>query len=448
MYRKLERLVSLDEEDSLVSNSLPQEAPNRTVFLIILLLGLGLLTPWNVTISSYPYFVELFSATDPVGSKLAFLMTSASTFPSLPLLFLMVWFGDMLSTRTRIVGACLVQALLMILLPLCSSLSPYVPILLAALSGMTTSVLQSSVMGLVSSFPPTYSQGFMLGQGYAGILASFGQIIVQGFVVSGFTGNSPTYIYFAFAASILASGAIGTVYLHAHPFARPYLTLNSAEMNEKDSLLSLAETPGGGYEDLDMDPTQIQGSESASSLATSHRQLTQQASVSTLAVFKKSWKDLLTVFLVFLITFLVFPGVMVYSTSYKGGFGSGSAYLGPGVFSGKWWTILIIGLFNLFDTCGRSLPGYSSLVPHLSQKYLLPAVLLRALAVPIFLGCAWAWFPWMGDVLVLLTTIIFSFSNGYLASCKFKFTFYYDSVFMRFLRFPLTLTNPAPHSLA
>jgi hypothetical protein len=208
------------EEEEEPSHSPPTDT---VIYLISVLLGLCLLTPWNVVINSYEYFIQLYPAKDPVGVNLPFYMTSATTFPSLPILFLMVWGGHRISTKTRIVVMCLLQAGLMVLMPFLSPFSPKIPILLACMSGMATCVLQSSVMGLVSFFPPKYSQGFMLGQGLSGIMASFGQALVQGFQVLGFTGDSPTYVYFGISALILMGGSAGTLYLYNHPLAQTYI---------------------------------------------------------------------------------------------------------------------------------------------------------------------------------------------------------------------------------
>ncbi len=171
-------------------------------------------------------------------------------------------------------------------------------------------------------------------------------------------------------------------------------------MTETESLLSQGSSGGDG----------ISGSGAGS-----------RASPSSWAVLRKSWKDLLAVFLVFFVTFLMFPGVMVYYEEYKGGFGSNADYLYPWVFGGKWFVIILIALFNVCDTIGRTLPGYSKYIPHIPQKWLLTAILCRALAIPIFVGCAWRWSPSLGDITLTLTTVAFAFSNGYLASSEWVF---------------------------
>jgi hypothetical protein len=45
--------------------------------------------------------------------------------------------------------------------------------------GVATAVLQSSVFGFASMFPPIYSQAVMSGQGFAGIIASVLRIVTK-----------------------------------------------------------------------------------------------------------------------------------------------------------------------------------------------------------------------------------------------------------------------------
>lgn len=440
--KPLKSLGSTSKGSGMAEGDTPPPPTDPVIYLISVLLGLCLLTPWNVVINSYEYFIQLYPSTDPTAVNLPFYMTSATTFPSLPILFLMVWVGHEVSTKTRIVVMCLVQAGLMVLLPFLSPFSPKIPILLACLSGMCTCVLQSSVMGLVSFFPPNYSQGFMLGQGLSGITASFGQAIVQAFQVVGFTGDSPTYVYFGISAMILMGGSAGTMYLYNHPLAQTYILNSGGEGGEEGAsgALEMGEKQQGGLREEGFGGSSSctsprvggavtetesllssQGSSGGDGNSNSGSGSGGGAAVSkglpaSLAVLRKSWKDLLAVFLVFFVTFLMFPGVMVYYEDYKGGFGPGADYLYPWVFGGKWYVIILIALFNVCDTIGRTLPGYSKYIPHIPQKWLLTAILCRALAIPIFVGCAWRWSPSLGDITLTLTTVAFAFSNGYLAS--------------------------------
>ena len=45
-----------------------------------------------------------------------------------------------------------------------------------------------------------------------------------------------------------------------------------------------------------------------------------------------------------------------------------------------------------------------------------PLTIGRFALVPLLFGCAHSWSPVFGDIMALLLTVVFAFSNGYLAS--------------------------------
>jgi equilibrative nucleoside transporter 1/2/3 len=397
---------------------------NSRVYLTFLLLGCCLLIVWNVTVNSFDFLVGLYPTGDALAAKLPFYMTAATSYPGIPFLFLIVRFGHLVPTRTRVVCGCLMQAAFMVLMPSLSLESPWVPILIAGGCGLGTALLQSSIMGLVSQFPPAYSQGFMAGQGLSGILSSMGQMAVQGFIATGFVGNAPTYAYFAIAAAILVSGALSTLHLYTLPFAQQYLGQGGAGGGGGGSSSGGDDDAGGGA--IGGDDGKIGGSggggSSSSPMAAAAAADAEEGAAlldkgqrapSALAVLRKMWKELASVFLVFFVTFLLFPGVMLDKTPYRGQLGDGSAYLGAG--KQEWWGIVLFAIFNVFDTLGRFLPAYPALVP-LPKAALLPCTLARLLFVPLFVGCVQSWAAWMGDVTVIIAVVLFAVTNGCLAS--------------------------------
>ena len=120
-------------------------------------------------------------------------------------------------------------------------------------------------------------------------------------------------------------------------------------------------------------------------------------------------------FLVFFVTFLLFPNVIVRKPVYRHQLGAGSEYLA----SDGWWPTVLLALFNVADTVGRSLPAYPALVP-IPRAMLLPCTLARLLVVPVIVGCVRQWAGWLGDLAVLLTLTVFAVSNGLLASREWR----------------------------
>jgi equilibrative nucleoside transporter 1/2/3 len=110
---------------------------------------------------------------------------------------------------------------------------------------------------------------------------------------------------------------------------------------------------------------------------------------------------------VFVMTFLVFPGVV-------GKIPFRSNPVSSMHLTGDWWFTILIFLFNVFDTVGRYIPG---VVPIVKGRFLLVLTVLRYGLVPMLVGAALNWSPaFFNDLEVAMTIVFLAISNGYLAS--------------------------------
>jgi hypothetical protein len=94
---------------------------------------------------SIPYLKSLYTSSD--AANFAFYVTSAYTYPGIPLLFLMVWGGHRLPISLRILTSLLLQVAIMVLMPFTAPSSMWAPLALMFINGLCTSVLQSSLFG-------------------------------------------------------------------------------------------------------------------------------------------------------------------------------------------------------------------------------------------------------------------------------------------------------------
>ncbi len=139
------------------------------------------------------------------------------------------------------------------------------------------------------------------------------------------------------------------------------------------------------------------------------------APVSVVAVFRKIWPMAIGVFMVFFGTFILFPGVMD-QIPYKGDSPSGMNF--PVLATAGWWNTIMLALFNVFDTVGRTLPARIQCLPAWA---LLPFAVLRLGLIPLFLGCAHSWTSGFSDIAAVLFMIVFATTNGYTASLCFMY---------------------------
>ena len=84
---------------------------------------------------------------------------------------------------------------------------------------------------------------------------------------------------------------------------------------------------------------------------------------------------------------------------------------------GGWWPIVLLAVFNLFDTLGRSVPAVPAL-QYVPAAALPAAVAARAAFTVLLVGCARRW-PGFGDAAALAAAAAFALTNGHYASVAF-----------------------------
>ena len=87
--------------------------------------------------------------------------------------------------------------------------------------GLGTAVLQSSLFGFASQFPPIFNQSLMAGQGIAGIVASVLRIFTKGVMNTELTNSA--LLYFALVTVVMTACIIGYVVLLRMPFTKRIL---------------------------------------------------------------------------------------------------------------------------------------------------------------------------------------------------------------------------------
>jgi hypothetical protein len=117
--------------------------------------------------------------------------------------------------------------------------------------------------------------------------------------------------------------------------------------------------------------------------------------------------------MVFMLSFLVFPGVAPYGLTFKHTLGGLSFPGATQQDQDDWWATILLLVFNLCDTAGRTLPAFFIAFKGYG---LLAATLARSVFVVLLVGCANSWAPGLNDVAALLIMVFFAVTNGYFAS--------------------------------
>jgi hypothetical protein len=347
--------------------------------------------------------------------------------PQLPLTVLILWRGDTVSPKLRLFVATGGFIASLVLLAVLGPLGPGWAYGAIALLGASMALYQPTIFGIASLFPPAYNATASTGQGLAAIIASLARITTKLILPDGDdVRSSDTFFGLAVFVLLLAVGAM--VYLDRVPFARQFL-------EPRTSSGSLGGPGGGGGADpFYRDPSSFLGPSfdfdddglqkhsllhdssdgSGRGAGAGDRGGRQSNACRGLArvpyVLRAAYLPLLCVFGCFFITFAAYPGE-VDEIPYHGMFGA-KDFLG----ANEWWAIVLLLVFAIFDTVGRSVS------PLINTSLLLTAALIaaRAVLVPLLALLADSTPQhtngFYNDAAAIIVVAIFSFTNGFLCS--------------------------------
>jgi len=137
-------------------------------------LGLGMLLVYSFALNLIPYLAGEYARTD-----FPFIAALALTYPALAVQFIMLPVGHWAPSWLRIRGAILLNLIILAVLPSSVPAGIAAGTLLLVLSGVATSVMESSLFGYWSAFPPSFNRALVAGQGMAGVIASLISICVR-----------------------------------------------------------------------------------------------------------------------------------------------------------------------------------------------------------------------------------------------------------------------------
>lgn len=194
-------------ESSELLASLPMTKKLRSlVYLTFLLIGVGLLWPWNNILSAILFFQNnIFNETTIYAKIFASSMMTVSTLSSL--LFNIYLERRQHSYTTRVVRGLIWQFTAFILLTFVCSISKsiwmglefFIIMVLISISSIATAWTQNGIMAIANVFGPEYSQSVMMGQAVAGVLPSVVLLLVSlGKTDDGAGNESNKGIYFYF----------------------------------------------------------------------------------------------------------------------------------------------------------------------------------------------------------------------------------------------------------
>lgn len=354
------------------------------------IMGAGMLWPYTTLISVPEYFKLLYPS-----ANLEFWIPSVLNYPNLVILFLMVWYGDKVSLRLRIMLGFSVFMIIQLAIGFVGMLAkdrstntgPLAgTITLVFIGGVATAASQSSLFGFAGIFPPLYTQALMGGNGIAGLFVTLTRVATKLAYPDTDKGTRDSAFLFFILSTVVCGICLCLFALVAQiKFAQYFL-----ERNDKSRRSNFPIDP----ENLD----QPLMKESMSSVWSKEMAEAMPRNPIDFKGFgKRIWKIGAVVMGVLTATFLVFPG---FTSELK----SHSNFC-----SDDWFTLILFLEFNFFDLIGRMLPSVFSTFP---KEYLPYASLARFIFTPLFLINPSV----PSDVYIFIVMAIFAASNGYFAS--------------------------------
>lgn len=345
------------------------------------LLGAGILFPWNSWITA----VDYFSAAHPHAS-IDRLFSVFYMIPSLVGLAPVMQFADRLPSLVRIEAGLLAYVACLLVVPVGDALTGNVslPATLVAVcvTGLADAVVQGSLYGFAAPLPAKYTQALTAGASISGLVASGLRIMTKAALPETFVGMrcSAHFYFICSTAVVVACIAVHRLVIGSRLY-RHYTTAASSDFSTNPPLNGVR---------CAMPDEQITTGE------------TQEGASSSCALLRRIWACATAVAGVYVVTLAIFPGAVTEDVS--------SQVLG------SWYPILLITLFNVGDVVGKAAPGQSFFLPVPADKALLACVAARVLFIPLFAMCA----AWRASPLIMGTfTFALGVSNGYCSAAAF-----------------------------
>uniref|UniRef100_A0A8C2IKQ1 Solute carrier family 29 member 1a n=1 Tax=Cyprinus carpio TaxID=7962 RepID=A0A8C2IKQ1_CYPCA len=400
--------------------SAPRDRYNA-VWIIFFILGLGTLLPWNFFMTATMYFTNRLkdpqtnaeynqtenvtvAKDDPrrnvLESKFNNVMTLCAMVPLLIFTCLNSFIHQRIPQKLRIPGSLSVILVVFLITAVLVKVEmeplPFFAFTMIKIICINSfgAILQGSLFGLAGMLPASYTTPIMSGQGLAGTFAAFSMICA---LASGSELQASAFGYFITACVVILLAIVSYFALPKMEFFQYYSESNGSRSNsDEENKMDLLKQEGQAEKRPVLSLTDEES----------------RPAVSVFGIFKQIWVMALSVCFVFTITIGVFPAVTVdvKTTVVEEGNGWNTYFIPVSCFL----------LFNLMDWAGRSLTAVC-MWPGKDSIWLPVLVIARLVFVPLFMLCNvqprhFLPVAFAHDAWYIVFMILFSFSNGYLAS--------------------------------
>ncbi|XP_029464805.1 equilibrative nucleoside transporter 3 [Rhinatrema bivittatum] len=399
---------------------LPKPADRfNSTYLIIFLLGVGAMLPWNTFATAKHYWMyklrncssQQLPPQDPASSDLSNYFESylsiASTVPAVVCLLANFLLVNKVSSSVRVLSSLAVMLAIFLVTTVLTKVDTSlwtheffaVTMVSVAIVSGASNIFTSSVFGLTGSFPMKHSQAFISGQAMGGTISALA-LMIDLSAAAEVTDSALAYFLTADFFTVVC--IILYLILPKLEYARYYMQSAEERAHLPTSLPSdsLEEEGAGSQNSLKVSPD--------------------NHSIPPLRpILKKNGVLGFCVFYIFFISIIIFPAISSSIESVSKASGD--------VWSNKYFIPLTsFLLYNFADWCGRQITAWIQ-IPGPNSKMLPSLVLLRTLFIPLFIFCNYQ--PrthsdkvlFLSDAYPIVFISLLGLSNGYLGSLSMMY---------------------------
>ena len=305
-------------------------------------LGVSALVGWNAILIGLDFFTRKFP-----DFNYSFYVSIPMFIATNIVNMFMHYVSRFLNLKSRIIIGLVGQIIMLILIPIqaqCQQNSAgfYVSLLLIFLEGCAISIMQSSSTAFASLCPPECISIFFTGTGIGGVMIALFRAIMLG-TIGGDTDSAiflGTLIYFIVAAILLLSTIAMFLIFYKTDFCQYFLDKSNPRVSN-----AINEPLNNEEPDFQIINTQEKTDEAShdEEIKKSHKELSKKDAGFIFHVFKKIQPMPILIVLIYIQTFMLFPGVAL----------TKMAMSDP-----AWNADLLVLVYNIGDSFGKYLAGF------------------------------------------------------------------------------------------
>lgn len=194
-------------------------------WVMFLIMGVGLLFPWNAILQATDFFLHQFPCT-AIEFDLSVAYMCSVLLTMLVAIFIMHCCSSVTAVARVTVGFVLMLASLLTYAAAGDTIAYMPAVMTTVMSGVGDGLAQTGLYGMSSTLPPKYTTATMIGSGVSGLVVTVLRIVTKQAFDPGFAGlMQATDMYFYIAASFLVFCIVCVVTIECVPIVRFYRRL-------------------------------------------------------------------------------------------------------------------------------------------------------------------------------------------------------------------------------